>query len=965
MNVFAIAIEYREMKRTSAWAWLLLLMALAIAARAHYGLDQLVSFDGCGYIMHAQSLASGKISAPYWAKGIDHWFPPLYPLIILVLKTVAGDWTLAAKLSSWIFSALFLIPVYLIAAKLRNRESGVFAAALTVSYPLLVDNSANAASEPPFLFFLGMAAYFLLLAIEKPDLLKSFLSGLMFGLSYLTRYQGYSSFFSAIFIFLFLALAFKKISLRIGLRSAAMAMLGFFILAAPYDAYCFRAHKVWMLRPRQEFFKKDAQFRKGFDWYRNERYLDAEAKELVNLKRGREQSPVNYIFSNFYPYLKSSAQSLREFFRWGVGQQAVIPVLILLLCLAFLAGLFMAPGKKERNIENLFLALWMLAAMFIVILLSSDIDRYYLPMLIALLVWAGQGVDCLKSLAARLPGRLKVLASNRMIALWVLPLLILFPRQRLQRAYDQKDKADKVRYAHELADWSKGKLPGSKKIVMSTDPVFALLTGNYWYMMPVDYPERMITYAREQGADYLMVEDSIFWWLGMPPDWFGHFKLSEDIRGLSFVGAYGDTGGGKIRDAILYKIAPEKKEKPPNIILAVVDGLRPEHLGCYGHAQSTSPSLDALAAKGARFRKAVSQSPRAFGSLMSVFTSLFPEVHGTSSDAKGSSEKLSQKITTLPEVLKGRGYRTAGFFDRGNFNQSAGFERGMDVWEQTPGASGPAPFAKASEWAGTDRDKPFFLLLHARPRDYLFSPPGDAGLYFLFQKELLAAGYDAEIKKIDRSLGEFFEDMKNKGILDNTLVIITGNRGAECWERGGFSQPGLYAENVFVPLIFCWPGRVPAGKFINAQVRLIDLMPTIIDLAGAVMPGQTQGASLRPFLFGKADLDLFAASEEMLESNRWYALEYGMRDGKWFYYYRRDPKNLSAGYDEEFYDESNDPLEQKNLLKEKITDQKLIKETDGNKQVLKNQLWMHYLQNQRMSRLLWEKPAPAGPGKKN
>lgn len=932
--------------------------------RFYYGHDQLISFDGCGYIMHAQSLAQGKITTPYWAKGIDHYFPPLYPFIILIFNAVTGDWILSAKLASWVFAALFLIPVYLIAAKLGNREAGVLAAALAVCYPLLVDNSANAASEPPFLFFLGMAVYFLLPVLQKPDWRKSFPSGIMLGLAYLTRYQGYSSFINVVLILLFFTLVLKKLPLGKGLRQIAMVALGFFILAAPYDGYCLRKQGSLMLRPRQEFFKKEARFRQGFDWYRNERYLDAEAKELMNLKRGRVQPPVQYIMENSSPYLKSVALAMGEFFIWGVGEQAVIPILILCLCLAFLDRLILEPEARANSRGHLFLALWLLTSMFAVILFSSDIDRYYSPMLVALLVWAGLGAEYLKSMATALPGRWKFLASNRSLVIWILPLLILFPRERLRLAYDQKDKADKMRHTRALVDWSRKKIDSPKKIVMSTDPAVAMLTGNYWYMLPLDYPERVKIYAREQAADYLLVEDSIFSWLEMPPDWFDYFKFSEDISGWNFVGAYGDTGGGKSREARLYKVDRVEKEKPPNIILLVIDSLRPDHLGSYGYAQNTSPNLDALAAKGARFSRAISQSWTTTGSLMSIFTSLYPEVHVTSSESKNSPHQLGDKFTTLPEVLKNAGYRTAGFFGQADFNPSAGFGRGMELWAQNTDTLDRESLLRASQWIESAQALPFFMFIHAGPRNLYSPPPADTWDYWLGRKEQLVALYDMDIKNIDKALGDFFYELKKKGSLDNTLVIVTSDHGREFWEHNNFSHNTLYAENSHVPLILIWPGRVPEGLVIDSQVRLIDLMPTIIDFAGVSMPGQVQGASLRPLISGKNESGLFAAGDVMCEDNRWYALEYGLRYKGWFYYYRRDPKNPGARAGEEFFHESDDPLDLKDLMAQEESTPGLLKEKKRIQKLLHNQLWMHSTQNQRMSRLLREKNPRVGPREK-
>ena len=310
----------------------------------------------------------------------------------------------------------------------------------------------------------------------------------------------------------------------------------------------------------------------------------------------------------------------------------------------------------------------------------------------------------------------------------------------------------------------------------------------------------------------------------------------------------------------------------PNILLVSIDSLRADHLSCYGHFNETSPVIDAVAGAGVRFEKAMAPAPWTLPSHMSLLSSLAPRQHQVTED----HTKLRDEAVLLSEVLADAGYATAGFVSGPYVKAIYGFSQGFDLYddfsavrrlgrpEQTIITS-PILRKKTSEWfkkwdrAG--REKPFFMFLHMFDVHYDYNPPAPykmmfdpdykgpvTGIKMLTAKhfkgkvdprniEHLAALYDAEIRFTDFHLGKILNVLRNLGVYDDTILVITADHGEEFFEHGWLShRRTLYDESIHIPLIMRYPPEIPAGVVVEQMVRIVDVAPTILSLAKIPKP---------------------------------------------------------------------------------------------------------------------------------
>ena len=390
----------------------------------------------------------------------------------------------------------------------------------------------------------------------------------------------------------------------------------------------------------------------------------------------------------------------------------------------------------------------------------------------------------------------------------------------------------------------------------------------------------------------------------------------------------------------------------PNIILVSIDSLRPDHLGCYGYPHPTSPTIDRLAADGVRFETAISTTSWTLPAHAAMFTGLFDSTHGLVDNGL----RLKDQHTTLAEALAQAGYRTAGFFGGPYLHPAFGLAQGFETYQscmtQIPdelpdealrnesrarmGAShadvtGPRTEQEVERWlqATDDDDRPFFLFLHLwdvhydfiAPQEYvlMFDPDyeGDLdGVGFMQnprivrgmdrrdRKHLLAL-YDAEIRFTDDSLGRILDGLEARGELEDTLVVITADHGEEFLDHGGKGhQHTLYDELIRVPMIFSWPGRFEPAV-VEDQVRTVDIMPTLLSVAGLRRQPKMQGRSLLPLLTGGSLEPADAFSELLVDGRSFRALR--TLEWKWV-----DPgEGLPAAFDL-----TEDPNERRPIMAE-------------------------------------------------
>ncbi len=362
---------------------------------------------------------------------------------------------------------------------------------------------------------------------------------------------------------------------------------------------------------------------------------------------------------------------------------------------------------------------------------------------------------------------------------------------------------------------------------------------------------------------------------------------------------------GCSREAPLARL---RQSPPQNLLLVTIDTLRADRVGCYGYAGAHTPHLDQLAAEGVRFQYAIAPVPLTLPSHASLLTGHYPASHGVHVNGR---QQLPEDIPTLPELLGERIPYRGAVVASASLDSVFGLGRGfVDYDDRIP----PAPQNRfllqserraeevarlATQWLA-QAGKPFFLWVH------WFDPhtPYEAPLSW---SQKLDDPYDAEVAYTDDVLGRFLEGLGSTGSLERTLVVVAGDHGESLGDHGELTHGiFLYDATVHVPLVFYYPAGLTGGRVIPGQVRVIDVMPTVLDMMGVEPPEGMQGVSLLPMLLGEQeDLGLEAYLETQMPSllYGWSPLR-GLRGSDWKYV---------AAPQEELYNLSTDPDELVNL----------------------------------------------------
>jgi arylsulfatase A-like enzyme len=384
----------------------------------------------------------------------------------------------------------------------------------------------------------------------------------------------------------------------------------------------------------------------------------------------------------------------------------------------------------------------------------------------------------------------------------------------------------------------------------------------------------------------------------MPGEWQDAELPLQAIAGLSGELQL-DTdvvAGTLVRKDLIFWAPPvlhaAPRDERPNIVLVSIDTLRPDHLGSYGYARDTSPTLDRLASQGVLFQEAIAPSSWTLPSHASLLTGVHPVRHKAVQFSAGS--RIAPTVEPVAELLWKSGYATAGFTDGGFVSAIFGFERGFERYNSGSTGRQEAVSAEAGRetknlfaenierahaWMRSVDGQPFFLFLHTYavhipyapppPYDRMFDPdyegPCRNELRARSIKECLGengtdprmvrhvkALYDGEIRHMDALFERFIQPLKTSGLADRTCVIVTSDHGEEFKEHDRFfhHRADLYEELIRVPLIVWCPTRFSAGRVVDRQVSLLDISPTILELAGVPIPQAMDGVSLIPTLAG-------------------------------------------------------------------------------------------------------------------
>jgi arylsulfatase A-like enzyme len=317
-----------------------------------------------------------------------------------------------------------------------------------------------------------------------------------------------------------------------------------------------------------------------------------------------------------------------------------------------------------------------------------------------------------------------------------------------------------------------------------------------------------------------------------------------------------------------------------NVVLIVVDTLRKDRLGCYGHSRSTSPNIDALARRGVRYERAFAHAPWTTPSIGALLTSQYPSVLQIVEEPN----KLKQRFVLLSEVLQEAGYQTGAAISHSFLDTTYQFNQGFDMFDQSnimelhpdeEQVSSPGVASAAVKFIEENASRPFFLFAHffdphyhyLRHAQFDFAKEvgysGSLDPMTSYEKmapllrsghtqeelEFLRALYDGEIAFTDQYVGEILNKLEELEIDDRTMIIFTADHGEEFMERGYFGHAmQLFNEAVNVPLIVKYPadseGAALQGTVSQLNVGLVDLYPTVLDTLGVSIDHPIMGRNV-------------------------------------------------------------------------------------------------------------------------
>ena len=354
---------------------------------------------------------------------------------------------------------------------------------------------------------------------------------------------------------------------------------------------------------------------------------------------------------------------------------------------------------------------------------------------------------------------------------------------------------------------------------------------------------------------------------------------------------------------------PPARAGAPNVLLIILDTVRSASLSLHGYARRTSPLLETLGERGVVFDNAIATAPWTLPSHASVFTGLWTHEHGATWNTA-----LDDAHPVLAEALAARGYRTGGFVANLTFTtREYGLSRGFARYDDYPWTLGElamnAPLVSAianrpelrrlvghydglsrrgaAEITGEalafvdeDRSRPWFAFLnlfeahdpylpHA-PFDTLFGPVAVRGNEKIrlwargggrLNKEQLTrpevdgmvAAYDGAIAEADYEVGRLLDSLRARGVLENTIVLVTSDHGELFGEHGLFEHAKTpYMPVIHVPLVVSWPGRVPEGVRVAQPVSIREIPASLVALADSTAPSPFPGTPLQRVWSGGA-----------------------------------------------------------------------------------------------------------------
>lgn len=345
----------------------------------------------------------------------------------------------------------------------------------------------------------------------------------------------------------------------------------------------------------------------------------------------------------------------------------------------------------------------------------------------------------------------------------------------------------------------------------------------------------------------------------------------------------GSDGAPTVRasDSLPPPATSQKGTDLPNLVLVTIDTLRVDRIGAYGHRRDTTPTIDRLAREGVRFTRAYSTSSWTVPSMVSMITGVYPSRHGVTHGVVQQRQVYGQQtipedLGAFAETLRARGYHTFGLTANRHLHQDLGFGRGFDRFRCAGFARSGPIMHMLKQW----RDeivaaRPYFLWLHLfdphapyrtnadwiarhwvpRPRfadlEHVHPAKRYEGMAVFGERmEYVRTLYEGSVRDADDALAKALELL---GAERNAVIVLTADHGEELTDHGRFGHGHtLYQELVHIPFVVHFPEGRLAGRVVDDPVSLIDVFPTLADIAGAELPQGLHGRSVLPAARGES-----------------------------------------------------------------------------------------------------------------
>ncbi|PID55747.1 hypothetical protein CSB45_14525 [candidate division KSB3 bacterium] len=407
--------------------------------------------------------------------------------------------------------------------------------------------------------------------------------------------------------------------------------------------------------------------------------------------------------------------------------------------------------------------------------------------------------------------------------------------------------------------------------------------------------------------------------------------------------------------ALFAALRPDPKTRPRdyiNLLLLTVESTQPDYWSAYGYEKNTTPFFDDLASQGVLFTNSIASSSWTIPGLTSLMTGLNPNVHGIDIRAK----LMDPRIPTLFEALESHGYAigdTSYTLTEPSINSV--FKK-KDISPDVALAEGRSEESYLLSWMEKHQDEPFFgwVHFHTTHLPYRAAPPynqmfledvdpdvlQDEQIKFVTSNIIVRKGeieFDTErhapaihalyaqvLRQQDAKIGKVVMKLKELGLLDNTLIVITADHGEEQLEHGFIGHAStswdttVYDDLIQIPLLVFYPRALQRGITVEDQVRQIDFMPTVLDLLEIPLAAQVQGQSYLPLLKGEGDFRPDSAFSETTPcgyscpSRLTHKRLRSLRTNDWKLISVYDREKDSAAW--ELYNLKEDPAESKNVF---------------------------------------------------